>query len=104
MSAGLKDWGVQPELIEGTSQNSGLLMWKNGKGQESGMWQCTPGTWRLSMPGDELCHFVSGRATYTSDNGEIIEVEPGVVVHFKRGWSGVCIVHETMRNIYMLVE
>jgi uncharacterized cupin superfamily protein len=56
----------------------------------------------LSLPGDELCHFIAGRATYTSDEGEVIEVTPGTVVHFLEGWSGQCVVHETLRNVYML--
>ncbi len=99
----LKDWGDQPDMIEGQSKSSGVLLWKNAEGtSESGLWICTPGTWRLSLPGDELCHFLSGRATYTSDDGEVIEVKAGTVVHFKEGWTGQCAVHETLRNAYML--
>ncbi|WP_376775085.1 cupin domain-containing protein [Mesorhizobium caraganae] len=63
---------------------------------------CTPGRWRLSIPRDELCHFVAGRATYRSDVGEVIEVAAGTVVMFPAGWTGECTVHETMRNVYML--
>ena len=72
------------------------------KTSESALWQCTPGTWRLSIPSDELCHFIAGRATYTSDDGEVIEVRPGTVVHFLAGWTGQCVVHETIRNVFML--
>lgn len=101
----LKDWGVQPDAIEGQSHSSGRLLWKSGDQQvESGLWVCTPGSWRLSIPGDELCYFLSGRATYTEHNGETIEVTPGTVVHFPAGWSGRCDVHETLRNTYMLVK
>ena len=103
--AELKDWGSQPDAIEGQSRSSGQLLWKSGDQQvESGLWVCTPGSWRLSIPGDELCYFLSGRATYTEHNGETIEVTPGTVVHFPAGWSGRCDVHETMRNTYMLVK
>ena len=99
----LTDWGPQPDMIEGQSHSSGVLLWKNTEGtSESGVWVCTPGAWRLSLPGDELCHFVAGSATYTSDDGEVIEVGPGTVVHFKKGWTGQCQVHETLRNVYML--
>ena len=27
---------------------------------------------------------------------------PGTIVLFPAGWKGVCTVHETMRNVYML--
>ncbi len=45
---------------------------------------CTPGRWRLSIPRDELCHFVAGRATYRTDDGETIEVEAGTSRHVSR--------------------
>jgi uncharacterized cupin superfamily protein len=99
----LTDWGDQPYMLEGQSHSSGILLWtSDDQKSEAGLWVCTPGTWRLSLPGDELCHFISGRATYTSDEGEVIEVTPGTVVHFLQGWRGQCVVHETLRNVYML--
>lgn len=99
----LVDWGVQPDAIEGVSHSSGRLLYKGPNNQpESGLWVCTPGRWRLSIPRDEFCHFVAGRATYRSDDGEVIEVVPGTCVMFPAGWTGECTVHETMRNLYML--
>ncbi|PSJ56334.1 hypothetical protein C7I84_20920 [Mesorhizobium ephedrae] len=101
----LIDWGVQPEAISGASHSSGKLVHKGPDNRpECGIWVCTPGRWRLAIPRDELCHFVSGQATYRSDNGETIEVGPGTVVMFPAGWTGECTVHETMRNIYILAE
>nr|WP_250954358.1 cupin domain-containing protein [Rhizobium sp. CG5] len=101
--ADLVDWGVQSDAIEGTSQSTGRLLFKGPNNQpETGIWVCTPGRWRLSIPRDEFCHFVAGSATYRSDDGEVIEVSAGTAVMFKAGWAGECTVHETMRNIYML--
>jgi uncharacterized cupin superfamily protein len=100
----LLDWGVQPDAIEGASRSTGKLVHKGPNNQpESGIWVCTPGRWRLSIPRDEFCHFVAGRATYRCDDGEVIEVAPETVVMFPAGWTGECTVHETIRNIYMLV-
>lgn len=90
-------------MVEGQSHSSGILLWQNvDKTSEAALWVCTPGTWWLSIPSDELCHFIAGRATYTSDEGEIIEVTPGTLVHFLKGWTGQCVVHETIRNVFML--
>ena len=84
----LEDWGDQPDMLEGQSKSSGILLWQNeDQTSESAMWICTPGTWRLSI---------------TSDDGEVIETKPGTVVHFLKGWTGQCVVHETMRNVFML--
>ncbi len=100
----LVDWGVQPDAIVAGSHSTGRLLHKGPDGQpEVGLWVCTPGEWRLSIPRDEFCHFVAGRATYTRDDGEVIEVGPGTAVMFPAGWTGTCRVHETMRNLYMLV-
>lgn len=99
----LVDWGVQADALDGASRSSGRLVFKGpGNIPEAGIWVCTPGRWRLSIPRDELCHFVAGRATYREDGGEVIEVAAGTVVMFKAGWTGECTVHETMRNVYML--
>ncbi|RWP95668.1 cupin domain-containing protein [Mesorhizobium sp.] len=99
----LIDWGAQPDPLEGASHSTGRLVHKGPSNQpESGIWVCTPGRWRLAIPRDELCHFVAGRATYRSNDGEVIEVSAATVVMFPAGWAGECTVHETIRNIYML--
>lgn len=99
----LVDWGDQPDSLEGRSRSSGRLLYKGPDNRpETGIWVCTPGRWRLSIPRDEFCHFVSGHAIYRSDEGEVIEVEAGTAVMFPAGWTGECTVIETMRNIYML--
>lgn len=101
--AALKDWGPQPDVLAGQSHSSGRLLYKNPEtGTESGIWVCTPGRWRLSIPRDEFCHFVAGRATYRSDEGEVIEVTPGTAILFPKGWTGECLVLETIRNLYFL--
>ena len=74
----LKDWGHQPNPISGNSKSDGVLLYKGPNNQpECGLWQVTPGTWPLAIPRDELCHFVSGRATYTHETGEVIDVING---------------------------
>lgn len=99
----LVDWGLQPDALDGASASSGRLLFKGpGHSPETGVWVVTPGRWRLSIPRDEFCHFVAGRATYRSDAGEVIEVAAGTAVLFPAGWTGECTVHETLRNTYML--
>lgn len=101
----LADWGVQPEALTGASRSSGRLLWKAGDASvEAGLWICTPGHWKLSIPGDEFCHFVSGRARYAGDDGSMIDVAPDTCVAFPAGWSGTAEVFETMRNVYMFVS
>jgi uncharacterized cupin superfamily protein len=104
----LVDWGEQPDCTAGPSRSSGRLLYKRpdpaagGNSPETGLWVVTPGSWPLTVPRDEFCHFIAGRATYVRDDGETIEVRPGTCVHFTAGWTGRCTVHETLRNVYML--
>ncbi|NMM43036.1 DUF861 domain-containing protein [Rhodospirillaceae bacterium KN72] len=99
----LTDWGPHLEPIDGRSHNTGRLLWKGEDGlPEAGLWICTPGSWRLTLPRDELCHFLSGRAVYRRDDGEEIQITPGTVVHFREDWSGTVEVFETIRSVYML--
>ncbi len=101
----LTDWGLQPEMIEGQSHSSGMLVHKGPDNRpEIGAWGCTPGRWRLTIPRDEFCYFVQGRAVYRSDAGESIEVTPGTAVLFPAGWVGECTVEETLRNTYYLTD
>lgn len=101
--ADLRDWGAQPDALAGQSHSTGRLLYKSHEtGSESGLWVCTPGRWRLAIPRDEFCHFISGRATYRSDAGKEIKVTPGTAILFPKGWAGECLVEETIRNLYFL--
>lgn len=102
--ADLVDWGPQPDAIVAGSMNTGRLLHKGpGNSPEAGVWVVTPGTWPLTLPRDEFCHFVSGRATYTHADGTKTHVRPGTCVLFPAGYTGTCTVYETLRNLYMLV-
>ena len=99
----LKDWGAIPTMIEGVSHTSGVLLHKGPEGRsECGIWVCTPGTWRCEVTRDEFCHFLEGRCTYTHESGEVIEIEPDTAAFFEEGWKGTCVVHETVRKVYMI--
>lgn len=99
----LVDWGDQPDCEDKSSKSSGRLLHKDTEAPvEVGLWRCTPGRWPLSIPHDELCHFTAGKATYTSKSGEVIEVGPETLVHFKAGWEGRAVVEETIFVCFML--
>jgi uncharacterized cupin superfamily protein len=101
--SGLEDWGVVPTMITGTSKVSGLVLSCEPDGRaESGVWACTPGKWRCTVTRDEFCHFLSGRATYVHESGDVVEIAPDTAAFFPRGWTGTCTVHQTVRKIYLI--
>ena len=99
----LKDWGAIPTMIEGRSLTSGILLSRGPNGRaESGIWACTPGTWKCEVTADEFCHFLDGSCTYTHESGEQIEIAPDTLGFFPQGWRGVCEVRQTIRKVYMI--
>ena len=104
-SAELKDWGpVGTPIGEPVSRTRGTLLDRAASGfPESGVWECSPGTWRCEVERAEFCHFLSGRATYVHDGGETIEIRPGTTAWFPAGWRGRCTVTDTVRKVYAIV-
>ncbi|MEX2649559.1 MAG: cupin domain-containing protein [Alphaproteobacteria bacterium] len=101
----LKDWGpVAQPIGEPVSRTRGLLLDRAPSGiPESGVWECTPGTWRCEVERAEFCHFLAGRCTYTHDDGEVIEIGAGATAWFPAGWRGRCTVALTVRKVYAIV-
>lgn len=104
-TADLLDWGQHQTPIDGRSLNRGRLLFKGEDGlPEAGLWRSTPGSWRLVLPADELCYFVSGHARYVADTGETIEATPGTLIHFNEGWRGRVEVLDEILVTYMLAH
>ena len=69
-----------------------------------GVWECSPGRWRRQVLQAEFCHFLSGRATFTPDEGEPLEIAAGDVVHFPERSLGVWDIHEPSRKVFMVFD
>lgn len=68
---------------------------------EAGVWECSPGVWRRQVLQAELCHFVSGHAFFTTEDGEKFEIKAGDAVFFPRNSRGVWDVRQTIRKTYV---
>jgi len=98
----LTDWGPQTGLLAGETQRQGIVLWQSDDAAtEAGLRRCSPGSWRVSLEGDELRHVLAGRLSLRSDRGETIEFGPASVLHLESGWRGECTVHEDVREAYM---
>ncbi|HEY5597192.1 MAG TPA: cupin domain-containing protein [Kiloniellales bacterium] len=102
--AELTDWGPVAEPI-GTpvAHTRGRLLHRDPDGaNETGLWMCTPGTWRCHVTRDEFCQFLSGACTYTAADGTRLDIQGGDAAFFPAGWRGVCEVRQTVRKTYMI--
>ncbi|WGY01704.1 cupin domain-containing protein [Nocardioides sp. QY071] len=69
-------------------------------GVEVGVWEMTPGT-AADIEVDEVFVVLSGAATVTFHDGEVIDLAPGTVVRLRAGDQTTWVVHETLRKIYV---
>jgi len=102
--AELTDWGPVPEPVGApVARTSGRLLHRDADGaNETGVWMCTPGTWRCHVTRNEFCHFLAGDCTYTAADGTRLEIAGGDAAYFPAGWRGVCEVRRTVRKTYMI--
>jgi uncharacterized cupin superfamily protein len=85
-----------------------LTVW-NHYGDETqqffaGVWEATPGSWRVRYSEHEFCHLLAGRVVVTSDTGERSEFTAGDSFVVPAGFSGTWEVVESCRKLYALFE
>lgn len=100
--AELDDCGPCPEATGQQMDTRGIYLWQDGKGAESGIWECTAGPSRWVLETNEFVHVLSGSMTITPDGGEPEFVGSGTTVFIPRGWSGNWEIHETLRKLYVI--
>ena len=70
----------------------------------SGIWESTPGKWRVRYSEHEFCHLLSGRLVIVADDGAIYRYGPGDTFVVPAGFSGTWEVLETARKLYCIYE
>jgi len=67
-----------------------------------GIWQSTPGKWRISYEEWEFCHIISGVSVVSEDGGESRRVGAGDSFILRPGFKGAWEVIETTRKEYVI--
>lgn len=71
-------------------------------GLSCGIWQSTPGAWRISYDEWEYCRILEGRSVITEEGGAAVTVEPGDSFVIPPGFRGTWEVVETTRKDYVI--
>lgn len=98
----LEDWGPLEEATGPEMRTSGITLWKDDSGAESGIWECTAGPSRWALDTNEFVHVLSGHMTVTRDLDDPIELGPGDTVIFPKGWKGHWEIEDTLRKLYVI--
>ncbi|KAB2882085.1 MAG: cupin domain-containing protein [Albidovulum sp.] len=67
-----------------------------------GIWESTPGTWRISYDEWEYCRILSGRSVITDASGAKHALGPGDSFILRPGFTGTWEVIETTRKDYVI--
>lgn len=68
----------------------------------TGVWEATPGSWRISYDEWEFCSILSGQSRLTDKDGMTCDVGPGDSFVLQPGFSGVWEVLETTRKLFVV--
>lgn len=71
-------------------------------GLYAGIWEATPGKWRIRYDEWEFCHILSGVSVITEEGGEARTVRPGHSFILRPGFIGTWEVIETTRKEYVI--
>lgn len=68
----------------------------------AGIWESTPGKWRVEYDEWEFCHILSGLSVLTEDGKASQELKAGTSFVIRPGFKGVWEVIETTRKEYVI--
>ncbi|RWM06290.1 MAG: cupin domain-containing protein [Mesorhizobium sp.] len=71
-------------------------------GLYAGVWEATPGKWRIVYDEWEFCHILSGVSVIAEDGGEARTVRAGDSFVLRPGFKGTWEVLETTRKEYVI--
>ena len=71
-------------------------------GLYAGIWESTPGKWRIEYDEWEFCHILSGVSVIAEDGGEARTVRAGDGFVLRPGFKGSWEVLETTRKHYVI--
>lgn len=102
--------GIEPEegapapgrLVSG---NPRFLTWnveERADGLYAGIWEATPGKWRIEYSEWEFCHILSGVSVIAEEAGPARTVRAGDAFVLRPGFKGTWEVLETTRKEYVI--
>jgi uncharacterized cupin superfamily protein len=102
--------GIEPEAGEPAADRivSGAPKFRTWNAEEAegglyaGIWEATPGKWRIVYDEWEFCHILAGLSVITEEGGEARTAKPGDSFVLRPGFKGTWEVIETTRKEYVI--
>lgn len=71
-------------------------------GLYAGLWQSTPGAWRVVYDEWEYCHILRGHSVLRGEDGETLDLRAGDSIVIRPGFRGIWEVIETTLKDYVI--
>jgi len=95
---------IPADRVLSGSPEAKTLVLRSDERSETGLWQCSPGTFSTIRDGySEFIHIISGSGELISDDGTTYVLKPGLIISLDDGWSGRWVITETVTKSYAVV-
>lgn len=92
-------------LLGGTPQHTARNFFSDTTGQLfAGVWESTPGRWRVRYSENEFCHITSGEVRIESTSGDAWSFKRGDSFVIPAGFEGVWHVTQPVSKLYVIFE
>ncbi|MFN7167580.1 MAG: cupin domain-containing protein [Pannonibacter sp.] len=91
------------KIVSGSPQfTTWLVETRDDERQFTGVWQSTPGAWRVSYDEWEFCSILNGHSRLTDASGSVRDLKAGDSFIIEPGFSGIWEVVETTRKLFVI--
>ena len=104
----LSNWPPLTELdlvkvLEGVPMHRGAHHYGNfGEPLQVGVWECTPGKFEYTYPGNEICTVLSGRVEITDAQGRRVVLIKGDILFTTKGETVTWDIKDTVRKAFLI--
>jgi len=93
------------KLLDGNPKHTARNFFSDTTGQFfAGVWESTPGRWRVSYTENEFCHITAGEVRIESNSGEAWSFKSGDSFVIPAGFAGTWHVTAPLRKLYVIFE
>ena len=92
-------------LLAGNPEHTARNFFSDSTGQMfCGVWESTPGRWRVTYTENEFCHLTAGEVRIESDDGQSWQFKAGDSFVIPAGFSGSWHVTRPLSKLYVIFE
>lgn len=70
---------------------------------DTGVFECTTGTYRRSVKQAEIMHFLTGHGSFTPDGEDTLHFRAGDTFFFQANTEGTWVIDAVMRKLYVIL-